>query len=486
LNALAVASVLALASAPVVVLDPGFILSFGATIAIVVGVPRLLPARKHVREGLARAAGAAAMVALGLLAATICADLALTPAAAVMFSRVTFAGLLLNFAAVPLMVVVQAGALAVLALADASPHAASSCGYVVHLAATGLVDSARIVDVLPWLAREVSPPAWWLVSAYYCAVIVGVASRRFRVPAVAVALGSGIAIVAGLPLTSSHAVPAPASGTLRVVVLDVGQGDATLVVLPGGRSIVVDAGGLPGAAFDVGERVVVPALRALQVRRVDTLVITHGDPDHIGGAAALLSSTRPHAIWEGIPVPPHEGLRALADAAGRTGTSWRYVQAGDVERTGPVEITVLHPPPPDWERQRVRNEDSVVLEIRLGDVAIVLPGDIGREGERAILPRLSRAKTVILKAPHHGSASSSTTELLDVLQPEAVIFSAGRGNRFGHPHPVVVERYRSRGVHLFGTHEDGAVIVETDGAKTEIRGWHSGRRVTFGESSLPR
>jgi competence protein ComEC len=120
-----------------------------------------------------------------------------------------------------------------------------------------------------------------------------------------------------------------------------------------------------------------------------------------------------------------------------------------------------------------------VLQIRLGDVAVILPGDIGREGERLLIPRLSRTKTVILKAPHHGSATSSTAELLDALAPKAVIFSAGRANRFGHPHPAVVERYRRRGTQIFSTQSDGAVIVDTDGTTTEIRGWHSGRGAIF-------
>jgi len=101
----------------------------------------------------------------------------------------------------------------------------------------------------------------------------------------------------------------------------------------------------------------------------------------------------------------------------------------------------------------------------------VLPGDIGREGERAILPRLEPARTVILKAPHHGSATSSTPELLAALRPAAVIFSCGRNNRFGHPHPAVVGRYKAIGSAIFSTAEDGAVFVETDGGEVALKGW---------------
>jgi competence protein ComEC len=160
------------------------------------------------------------------------------------------------------------------------------------------------------------------------------------------------------------------------------------------------------------------------------------------------------------------------------GLYWRTVQAGDVERIGPVRIRVLHPPLPDWERQRVRNEDSVVLDVRIGDVSVVLPGDIGAEGEKAILPLLQPSRIVVLKAPHHGSATSSTPALLSALRPAAVVFSAGRNNRFGHPHPAVVSRYREIGAAMFSTAEDGAVILDTDGTTVTMTGW-TGRGMTL-------
>jgi competence protein ComEC len=191
------------------------------------------------------------------------------------------------------------------------------------------------------------------------------------------------------------------------------------------------------------------------------------------------------AVWEGVPVPPHAALRRLASAARLQGLTWRNVQAGDVERDGDVEIRVLHPPLPEWERQRVRNDDSVVLELRMGDVAIVLPGDVGREGEQAALRHLRRAPLVVLKAAHHGSATSSTAELLDALAPSLVIFSAGRSNRFGHPAPSVVARHRARGATMFSTAEDGAVIVDTDGKSVHVRGW-TGRQVRFEAGSRQR
>lgn len=476
LNALAVAAVIALAVSPLAVLDPGFILSFGATLGILLGLERIRITRLAGEGPTGRRWTRLKVEAAGLLAATVCAELALGPASAAMFSRITAAGLVLNFAAIPLMTVVQVLSMATLAVSAAGHGAAGACGAVVHAAAWGLVESARLVDVAPWLTREIGPPAWWLLVAYYaaCALLF----TRYRRAAGATIAAAAAIMLAGPP-AATRGVTSPRPGLLRVVFLDVGQGDATLVTLPDGRAILVDAGGMPGTSFDIGGRVVAPALRALGVRRLQELVITHGDPDHLGGAVSVARRFNPRIFWEGAPVPPHAGLRELADVAAAAGAVWRIVQSGDAERVAGAEIRVWHPPPPDWERQRVRNDDSIVLEVRFGRVSILLTGDIGRIPEQALSPVLSLAPLVVLKAPHHGSATSSTQRFIDAVRPAAVIFSSGRNNRFGHPALAVVRRYRAARALIFGTAEDGAVIVETDGKTAEIR-TVSGRAVRLG------
>ena len=477
-NSLAVAAAAAVAASPVVVLDAGFILSFGATLGILLGL-RCLPFTRLVPRSRASLRPRVLEALVLLSAATVCAEIVLAPVAATLFWRVSFAGLLLNLIAIPLMTLVQIGGLVAAAAPAFLDSVGRLSGLAVHGAATALLGSARLVDVAPWLAPDVPPPALWLIAAYYLSA-AGLLCRRTRRAA---SVGLGIlatVLIAGPHVVSRHRVPA-SPFPLRVGVLDVGQGDATVVSLPGGHALLVDSGGLAPFApagdnteapgFDVGERVVSRALRALGVSRLEALVISHGDPDHLLGAKGVLRHTPARSVWEGVPVPPHAGIKGLFDLARSRAITWRVVQAGDAERFGDVEIRVLHPPLPEWERQRVRNEDSIVLEIRLGDVSIILPGDIGREGERAIVPRLERGRLTILKAPHHGSASSSTAELLDALRPAAVIFSCGRDNRFGHPHPAVVQRYRAQGAAIFSTAEDGAVFVESDGATARVSGW---------------
>jgi competence protein ComEC len=482
---LTVAATLGVASAPVVLLDPGFVLSFGATLGILVVASRLA-ARSRKRPSGFRAA---LDKFWGLLWTTFAAEAALLPVAAVLFGRVTIAGLLLNFAAIPLMSLLQASSMLALAMSAVSDAAAGASGFITHLAASGIIQSARLTDVVPGLARDVVVPAWWVIATYYAAGLTAIlaASSRVSRAAVGIVAVAAAVMVAGPDWGVDETIPPPRG--LRIVFLDVGQGDSTALLLPGGRAMLVDAGGVATAqspesadsdtgSFDVGRRVVSPALRALGVTALDTLAITHGDPDHIGGAPAILRAFRPRTIWEGVPVPPQPWLRRLASSADELGLRWRTVQAGDEERVGNVRIRVLHPPLPDWERQRVRNEDSIVLDVRIGEVSVVLPGDIGTEGEAVILKRLRPSQIVVLKAPHHGSATSSTAALLSMLKPAAVVFSAGRNNRFGHPHPAVVARYQSAGAALFSTAGDGAVMLDTDGETVTLSGW-TGRRMTL-------
>jgi competence protein ComEC len=474
LNTLAVAAAAALAVSPLSVFDGGFILSFGATLGILLGAPRLW---SHVRRGKTRSA---AVAFRGLFIATVCAEIALAPASAVLFSRITVAGLLLNFAAIPLMTITQGAALATLAASIISDSSAQLCGYVAHLGAAGLVGSARLVDLAPWLSRDLVPPAWWLVCAYYGCCVWLLASRRHAPLAAGSLACAGLLMLAAPRAVTQSPIPRPGPGILRVAFLDVGEGDAALVELPDQRNLLVDAGGLPGGAVDMGERIVAPALRVFGVRRIDTLVLTHGDADHIGGAPSILRRFRPPVVWEGVPVPAHPGLRVLAAQAGASRISWRTVVAGDRERAGGVDIRVLHPPLPDWERQRVRNEDSIVIELRFGDVSILLPGDIATEGEQTVAPLLSRAAITVLKAPHHGSAFSSTVPFLDAVRPAAVVFSEGRGNRFGHPAPAVLQRYRERHALIFRTDQDGAIVLDTDGRQAKFSTW-SGRVVRISQ-----
>jgi competence protein ComEC len=148
-------------------------------------------------------------------------------------------------------------------------------------------------------------------------------------------------------------------------------------------------------------------------------------------------------------------------AARRIGVG--YLRAGGTLEAGGARVRVLHPEEPDWERPRVRNDDSVVLEVVYGDVAILLTGDISAAVEHTLVPRLTPARVRVLKVAHHGSRTSTSQALVDGWRPQLALISAGRGNNFGHPAREVVERLEAAGTHVLRTDRDGQITVETDG-----------------------
>jgi competence protein ComEC len=475
LNALALVAALMVASDPLSVADPAFVLTFGATLAILVVVPAVTTINAELAEHAERkviSAGSAVSALTvvfrrhlwPMFAASAAAEVLLFPVGALIFSRVTFAGLGLNFLAIPLMGVAQIAGMAVVPLAMVSTWGAAAAGWIAHLGAAGLVQSADLVRFAPALTYRIAPPSWIAIAAYYSAAAVWWTWRPRAAAMVAIGLAVWI-LIDPHTLAARHG-----DGRLHVTFIDVGQGDAALIVFPAGSTLLVDSGGLSASsAFDIGDRVVAPVVRDAGFRRIDGLALTHGDPDHIGGAGSILREFRPREVWEGIPVPRFAPLTALRTAAQAAGARWANVYQGDRVEIDGVEVSARHPVPAGWERQKVRNDDSLVLELRWRDVSVVFTGDIGKAVERDIARAIPPARLRVVKIPHHGSLTSSTEPFLAALRPQIAVVSAGRGNHFGHPVPEVLERYRSIGAEIFRTDQDGAVMVATDGTSINVR-----------------
>jgi competence protein ComEC len=313
-----------------------------------------------------------------------------------------------------------------------------------------------------------------VVAAYYVALLWTLwGPARFRPLGLVALLACGLAIVSGR--ASGYATP-PADGRLRLTVFDVGQGDAMLLQMPRGSALMVDAGGVAFGAstFDIGSRVLAPALWANGVRSLDVLALTHGDPDHVGGARSILRDFHPREVWEGVPVAHHLALREMLAEARLAGSRVEPRRAGDRFDIEGAQVRILHPPPPDWERFRVRNDDSLVLEVRYGETALLLTGDISAEVERSLIPRLSPSRTRILKVAHHGSRTSTSAELLAAWRPQIAVISCGRGNRFGHPSPEVLRRLDAAKVRVYRTDRDGQITLDTDGRGILVRTYLGG------------
>jgi competence protein ComEC len=239
--------------------------------------------------------------------------------------------------------------------------------------------------------------------------------------------------------------PRPPPGTAWFTMLDVGQGMAA-VIRTHRHTLIYDTGPRFGPDFDTGDAVVAPFLLAHAIRRVDILVISHGDNDHRGGAASLDRRVPVYRLLTSVP-------RQI---------DWRYatpcVAGQDWEWDG-VRFRMLYPPADTLARG---NDASCVLQVETPDGGrLLLPGDIEAGAEHALVRSLGETlRSHILVAPHHGSRTSSTAAFVQAVAPEVVLFPVGYRNRYGFPHPTVTARYRNLGVRMFSSAEAGAIHIQ--------------------------
>jgi competence protein ComEC len=248
----------------------------------------------------------------------------------------------------------------------------------------------------------------------------------------------------GWPLLLLLAMPPRerlAEGLADIWQLDVGQGLAILIRTRH-HSLLYDAGPRFGD-FDLGERVVLPALRKLSVGDLDLMLLSHADADHAGGALAIMRGLTIAQVISGDPAPLPAQLGAEACESGR---QWQW---------DGVRFQLWQ-----WTDAHDSNQRSCVLQIEANGERLLLTGDIDTHAERSLLDSPLAVPTQWLQAPHHGSRSSSSMALLNVLKPESVLISRGHGNSFGHPHPTVLARYRKQGLHIYDSAEHGAIHLQ--------------------------
>jgi len=442
---------------PWAVLAPGFWLSFGAVaIIMLVSVSRLRQPGRLVTWGKVQWA----------------VTLALVPLLLAMFQQVSLISPLANAVAIPLVsLVVVPLSLAGLML---------PFEVLLHLAQWLM---ACCVEVLQWLAEfpdaawTQHAPAAWTVPVAMAGAVWLLLPRGF--PA------RWIGAVAFLPAMLIAPEPPPA-GALRLTVLDVGQGLA-IVAQTRRHALLFDAGPSYGPAYDSGNRIIVPFLRATGIRRLDMLVLSHGDHDHIGGALSVMQA---------VPVVEMRSSLHDFDPLLLAGPEERRCRAGQTWSWDGVKFEIFHPQAPVAGGRRIKENDrGCVLKISAPGGSVLIPADIERRSEQVLLEKAPVAlRSDVLVAPHHGSRTSSTAEFVKAVSPRAVVFAVGYRNRFRHPHPEVVARYWQTGSMQYRTDEGGAVTFElntnrpisvTRQRDRHARYWHAARNSAAPGDQVP-
>ena len=260
-------------------------------------------------------------------------------------------------------------------------------------------------------------------------------------------------------------------GELQAVMLDVGQGDGLYIRTPSGRHYLIDGGSTD--VSKVGTYRIEPFLKSRGVRELDYVFISHGDADHINGVEELLENQTMGIRIRTLVLPDEqvldEVLLELAKKAEGYGTKAVTIRKGQQVQDGGMTLTCLAPAE-DYGGE-IGNASSMVLALKYQKFDMLFTGDVEGDGEYALTESGLLQKYDILKVAHHGSKNSTSDAFLEEADPAVGFISAGRNNRYSHPHQETLERLRQLGCRLFSTQDCGAVTVKTDGSRVDMEGY---------------
>ena len=460
-TALAAAAAAVLLWRPLSLYDGGFWLSFGAVFAMIIVLPifKGLPVQGFW--------------------ASVSINLTILPVMLFYFFEFPPYSLLLNLFVIPLM-----SAMLLLGLLGSAAYAAG-----IPIAVFGL----RICKVILWLyekcceigmgipgARMIAgKPRLWQIAAYYILLAAAlVFLRRLRRKEIKKASGMEttgrikimplLALAAGIFILTFRFGE---EGRLSVTILDVGQGDGIFIQGPAGGTYLIDGGS--SDIKKVGQYRIEPFLKSRGVGKLDYVLISHGDSDHMNGVADLIER-RKIGIEIGTLVLPmqeawDESLCSLADMARQAGI--QVAEIGPGQGIQEKEAALFCIQPAKGDEIQPGNEASMVLALSSGEFDMLLSGDVEGKGEELLTERLTKTEQArtweVLKVAHHGSRNSTSERFLQSVQPAFAIISAGEQNRYGHPHQETLVRLKERGIKIYSTQDKGAVMIEVkDGQMT--------------------
>lgn len=442
LSALSLAAIVVLGRNPLMLFDAGFLLSFGAVLGIYGAAPFYEGMWEPIRIPLA-------------IQSTI------LPAMLYYYYECSLYSVLWNLAVIPLASGVLGTGIAGV-LAQILPGAAGDVLSRVFLTVSGGIlwfyeAGGRVLLELPGARWVTGQPEMWQILIYYVLIAGGV--RLIRKERKVIGSFAALSAVAVLTVSGN------AGNQLEVTMLDVGQGDCFFLQGPEGQNWLIDGGS--STVSQVGKYRIEPFLKSQGVGSLDYVWVSHGDEDHIGGIREMLERQKVGVKLHHLVLPPEavwdSALAELAQTSKSHGTSVLTIEKGQKFQEGAITLTCLWP---DGETEEAGNgnENSMVLSLTYGEFDMLFTGDLENEPENEVAELLTNTYEV-LKVGHHGSKNGTGEALLEAVRPTAAFCSAGKKNRYGHPHAETLERLAKWGVSLYNTKDRSAVKLCTDGKK---------------------
>jgi competence protein ComEC len=384
------------------------------------------------------------------------------------FHRATTMGMPANLAVIPLTQVLMPAAAAAVGLGYISIALAKPAVWISGFALEGIAGTVHCLGGTQLAGASIADlrvamPSLAMILASIAALALAMLAaqiRRTRVAAFAsvVLLFAVAGWIAFVP-SRSHL----RAGVMEMTTIDVGQGDSILLLMPEGRAILIDAGGIPQwmhSDFDLGEQVVSSYLWNRGIDRLDVVAITHPHADHLGGMPAVIANFHPRELWISIDQPVGE-LKPIVAQAQRAGMNVSVKKEGDQFDYGGAHFQMLAPGRDQITGLMRPNDDCLVFTAKFGGTTALLEGDAERPVERRVVEEHPEA--MLLKVAHHGSASGTSADLLATVHPRYAVISVGARNVYGHPRREVLERLQQAGVKTYRTDEEGAISFYLDG-----------------------
>ena len=464
-NILASAAFIILAIDPNQLQNIGFQLSFLAVLSIVSIFPILKGAFTKVRFLQTHFMGRLLSSILDLFLVSLAAQLGTLAITIFYFHKIPLISLAANLIVVPLIGIIVATGMSFLLLGSCFP-------ILAELWAATLEGT---IGLMLWFVQKCAQVDWAFASirsidkVELCILLSGTfaitvlsKSGTIKVWIYMLLLWGNIQIWEG----------SLASPDMELVVLDVGQGDAIVLHTPEGKTAIIDAG-LRFGGKDMGKDVLVPYLYSRNWTTIDVLVLTHPHNDHIGGAEYLIKNLTVNRVY--MPDIEYEsyGYNQLCDTLDSLGIPKAPLFTGTIDSSlAPLYIRTLGPKRYDRSNQPSNlNNTSLILQAFYGESSILLTGDGEEEMEHDQFPFKSLLKSQLIKAPHHGSKTSSTQRYIDMVQASTVLISLGHKNKFRHPAPTTLKRYAASGAKIRRTDEEGALVYLSDGKKWVAQNW---------------
>ncbi|MDC7975972.1 DNA internalization-related competence protein ComEC/Rec2 [Bacillus sp. BLCC-B18] len=467
LDALSVTAICMLIFDPYLVFNIGFQFSFVGSFALLLSAPLLLESSNGVIRN--------------SIYISFISQLVSTPILLYHFGYFSPYSIFLNILYVPfLSLIVLPCSIVILICIPIIPFLAKGLANVLSLGLNLSNDFLSYCENLPFTRLNFGQTPILLVTLYCVSIISVLMVWERRMSKGIMCIASGVFLF----ISTCHYVYPYFRESGSVTFLDVGQGDAILIRLPYDKEVyLIDTGGTIRVnkeewqqkkhEFSVGNDILIPYLQKEGIKKIDKLIVTHGDADHIGAAQELLSNIIVKEVVFGRKEQDAELEKVVKKRALEKKVKIREVGEGESWSINGAEFFVLSP----TGKERGENNASIVMWAKLGGLTWLFTGDLEEEGEKFLVATYSELRADVLKVAHHGSNTSSIMPFLSAVQPNMAIISAGERNRYGHPHKEVIERLEEMGIEIWRTDKQGAISYVFKGESGTFRS-----KITYDET----